>query len=722
MTATTRLNVAGKLAWGLWGLTAALTVAYPLLLVLVAGQPLEVFAFPGAETISSIVSASIGVLVISRLPRHPIGWLLLGVGFFIGLNATGSLYTIYAVFVAAHPAALGTFTGWLSGWDYVPSLGGLALAILLFPDGRLPSPRWRPLGWFIGATVMGSILLTAVGQQVFGVTFIDHSGQMGGVSASGHPTYDALYEVAIASNALGLILAGTALGLRFRSAQSDQRQQLRWVASFGAVLPLVFVPLIAVTSGLVPQARPVVFGLIGVAMIMLPVAIGLSVIRYRLYDIDIVISRTVLFAALAIFVTAVYLAVVVGVGALVGSGDRPNLLLSIGATAIVAVAFQPVRSWAQALANRIAYGKRATPYEVLSDLSAGLRDTFAGEDILPRVARVLAEGTGATSVTLWVRLGDELRVAAEWPDHERPTRRDREALPVTGQELPSIPGVDRAVAVLHQGELLGALALTKRTGEPLTPIEETLVDDLAAQAGLVLRNAGLANALQARLEDLRTSRQRLVAAQDQERRRLERNLHDGAQQNLVALKVKLGLAKALALKDPQQTTELLDQLSAETNDAIETLRDLARGIYPPLLADKGLAAALESQARKATVAVSVDADGIGRYPQAVEAAIYFCTLEALQNVQKYSGASQATVRLRDAAGELRFEVEDDGVGFDPSTTVRGSGTQNMADRLDALCGIFEVQSQPGSGTTIRGVVPLASDPSDEEIDRDEVGI
>jgi signal transduction histidine kinase len=278
-------------------------------------------------------------------------------------------------------------------------------------------------------------------------------------------------------------------------------------------------------------------------------------------------------------------------------------------------------------------------------------------------------------------------------------------LPVVGQKLPKIEDADRAVAVQHQGELLGALSVSKRAGESLTPIEDKLVDDLAHQAGLVLKNVGLTAELLQRLEELRASRQRLVAAQDEERRRLERNLHDGAQQNLVALKVKLGLAEVFAEKDPARARQLLGEIKSDADEALETLRDLARGIYPPLLADKGLAVALAAQARKATLPVEVDADGLGRYPQDIEAAVYFCVLEALQNVQKYAGALKATVRLVAQNGDLTFEVEDDGAGFDAASAKKGSGLTNMADRLDALGGAVEIESQPGRGTVLRGSIP-----------------
>jgi signal transduction histidine kinase len=233
------------------------------------------------------------------------------------------------------------------------------------------------------------------------------------------------------------------------------------------------------------------------------------------------------------------------------------------------------------------------------------------------------------------------------------------------------------------------------------------VPGFAGQAGLVLKNVGLTAELMARLEDLRASRQRLVAAQDEERRRLERNLHDGAQQNLVALKVKLGLAEAFAEKDPAKAKELVAQLKADADEALETLRDLARGIYPPLLADKGLSAALQSQARKSTVAVAIEAEGIRRYPQDIEAAVYFCCLEALQNVQKYAGASKATVRLTEEADELRFQVVDDGKGFDPVIVKKGSGLTNMEDRFQALGGSIQITSAAGRGTTVSGAVVVS---------------
>ncbi len=434
------------------------------------------------------------------------------------------------------------------------------------------------------------------------------------------------------------------------------------------------------------------------AFVVLFTAVAVAVLKYRLYDIDVVISKTVVYATLAAFFTAVYVAVVVGLGTAIGSTHDP--FLTVAAAAVIAVAFNPVRERARRLADRLVYGTRATPYEVLSEFSEHMAGTYALDDILPRMARVLAEGTGGRA-EIWLRVGDRLRAVATWPSEGASDDPSADRA-VVDEDLPAFPGTSKATPVLHRGTLLGAITVTKPQNDPLRPDEGKLIDDVASQAGLVLFNVRL-------IEELRASRQRLVRAQDEERRRLERNIHDGAQQQLVALAVKANLAKTLAKRDPDKVEVLLGQLKDEATDALENLRDLARGIYPPLLADKGLAAALESQARKSSVPVSLESDGLERYPQEVEAAVYFCCLEALQNISKYAGASTATVRLADGSGTLAFEVIDDGRGFDPGSTGYGTGLQGMADRLDALGGSLEVRSTPGQGTTVAGRVPHSSD-------------
>jgi signal transduction histidine kinase len=311
------------------------------------------------------------------------------------------------------------------------------------------------------------------------------------------------------------------------------------------------------------------------------------------------------------------------------------------------------------------------------------------------MARILAEGTGAREARVWLRVAGELRPAASWSaGHRQSPNVEPDVVEMPTQDEKN---VDLLVPVIHQGEDLGALSIAKAPGDRLTPAEESLARDLASQAGLVLRNVKL-------IEDLKASRVRLVAAQDGERRRIERNIHDGAQQQLVALQVKLGLTRSIAPKDARGAERLLSELQTETEQALSDLRDLARGIYPPLLADQGLIAALEAQARKSSVPVTVDADSIARFPQDIEAAVYFCVLEALQNVAKYANATAATVTLSATDGGLSFTVTDDGIGFDPTTVGYGTGLQGMADRLSALGGDVEISSAPGKGTTVAGRV------------------
>jgi signal transduction histidine kinase len=433
------------------------------------------------------------------------------------------------------------------------------------------------------------------------------------------------------------------------------------------------------------------------AFLCLYVAIGIAVLKYRLYEIDVVISKAVLYGSLAAFITAVYAGLVVGVGTL--AGNRRSPLLAALAAAVVAVAFQPVRQRAGRLANRVVYGRRASPYQVLSDFARQIGGTYADEDVLPQMARIVAAGTGAEQVVVWLRVGDQLRPEA-CSDSSHPPA----PLPVEGQALPPLPGADLSVPVVHQGELLGAISIKLPKGEPLRPAGQQLVADVASQAGLVLVNVGL-------IEDLRASRQRLVTAQDEARRRLERNIHDGAQQDLVALAIKLQLADVTVDEDPAQAKQILGELKTDAAGALANLRDLARGIYPPLLADLGLAAALGAQASKSALPVTVQAAGIGRFGQDTEAAVYFCCLEALQNIAKYAHATQAHICLQAQNGSLRFTVTDDGTGYDTRHTPMGSGLRNMSDRLAALGGRLEVQSAPQHGTTIAGHLPTAPSPA-----------
>jgi signal transduction histidine kinase len=648
------------------------------------------------STIGSVLYVCIGLLIAVRA-RNVIGWYLVVVGLSYDLLAFGTAYGAAGIvtFPGSLPAAVEVWT--LLGNLWIVALVSLTLVLLLFPDGRPPSPRWRPVLWITIGGAAASLFLFLVKpapvEPVVGTT-VPNPFAIESLSWFTGPALVAAAWVTV----IGVVGCFAGLIVRFRSGHPELRQQIKWlglVAAAGAACLLTTLASLVACNCDESALGVVMFILLFIVILAgVPAAIAVALFKYRLYDLDLVVSKALVYGILAALFTLVYVALVIGVGTIVG--DQGNSFLTIVTAVAIAIAFQPLRERVRHLANRIVFGKRATPYEVLSEFSDKVATAFAAEDVLPRMAQILASGTGASSARVWLRFGEELRPAASWPENGA-------APPVAVED--GRPGRfsegEAGVEVRHLGELLGALSVTMSASDPMNPSKERLVRDLAAQAGLVLRNVQL-------IEELRASRRRIVTAQDERAKQLERNLHDGAQQQLVALGVQLALARRLAERDAPEMAATLDSLQTAATDALENLRDLARGIYPPLLADQGLLVALEAQARKAALVVAVEGGGIGRYPQEVEAAVYFCCLEALQNVAKYANASSAHVRLADEGGSITFEVADDGTGFDPGRTPLGTGLQGMEDRLEALGGTLEIRSQPGSGTRVTGGVPVGT--------------
>ena len=422
-----------------------------------------------------------------------------------------------------------------------------------------------------------------------------------------------------------------------------------------------------------------------------------------------VLSRALVLATLAAFIGGAYLLIPVGLGSLVGSG--PNTVLSVAATAVVALGFAPVRARTERFVQRLVYGNRASPYEVLAELSDRVAGAATSPDVLAHMARIVAEGTGFESSRVWLRLGDELTAAAAWPERGPALA----AVPLVGDELPPLPDAQVALPVRHGDELIGAITVRQSPGEPFSPTDLRLLRDIAAQAGHVLRNVRLSEELAARLKDIsaqsaeiRASRERIVATQDAERRRVERDIHDGAQQYLVALMVQLRVARKLVDRDPQRALVVAGDLRRIIAETLHALNDLAQGIHPPLLTKEGLAAALRSQEANPSVSVTLEDQGLRRYAGEVEAAVYFASLEALNNAAKHAPGAHVSIRLTEEDGHLVFAVEDDGPGFDPTRCRPGSGLGNMEDRLAALGGSLEVKSAPSIGTHVTGRVPLSA--------------
>lgn len=636
-----------------------------------------------------------GAVLASRVPHNAIGWLFLVIGLGLLFGGATAEYATYTVITNPGSLPAGDWAAWVNNWTFVIA-GLIPIVLILFPTGRVPSKSWRWLVWATVATLTGLIV---------GAMFRPGTIELNRGATVPNPTGIASLRSVLNAGAwiFGILLAVEAIAsvaalvFRYRRADEEQRQQVRWIA-VAAGLAGVFLILALITSiGLQPGQTRFVNDLAFILFFLclsigIPGAVAVALLKYHLYDLDLVVKKTVLYVTVAGLLLVTFVAAAVVVGGLFGRSQRADVI----AAAAIGIAFWPALRLARRIADRIVYGGRATPYEVLTTFGRRMSETYATDDVVGRTAQLLATATGASSAVVWLRVGREIRPAGAWPG-DGPVG---EAMALEGDELPMLPA-DWAEPVRDRGELLGALAVTMPANDPIGPGRQRLIRDLADQAGLALRNVRL-------IEELRASRQRLVAAQDEGRRRLERNIHDGVQQQLVALAVKLKLADAMVDRDPAKAHEALGSLQNDATAALDDLRDLARGIYPPLLADQGLVAALEAQARRAALPTAVHADSVGRYDQAIESAVYFCSLEALNNIAKYADAEHATIDLAQTNGHLSFTVTDDGRGFDADTTTYGTGLQGMADRLDAIGAEFRLTSEIGRGTVVTGVVPVGT--------------
>ncbi|MFW2383345.1 MAG: ATP-binding protein [Acidimicrobiales bacterium] len=632
----------------------------------------------------------VGGLIVARRPGNTIGLALVAYAA-IGSLGIAAIITAETLDEAGHLDA----AAWVTLFASVVSPAQIALLAatwLLFPDGRPATAADRTL---LRGTGVCIVALTVIG-------ILASPQALPETKAYPHPFLDedlalAIYDVYTLAFLIlfffGIFVA-VRLIRRMRHGDPIERHQVLWVA-VAVILNITVLIGNAFIQPLGTDDRA--FWLIdAVAITLIPLGIGVAIFRYRLYDIDTIVSRSVTFGALALFIGGVYIAIVVGVGEFLGG--EAGFGLSIVASVLVAMAFQPMRRRVERWANRLVYGERATPYEVLARFSSRSAE-LSDQELLQRVPRLIADGTGAATATLWTRSGDGFQMVANWPEEE-------ETRHLADNQNFSDPRADHSLPVFHDGELLGGISLVKAGGETVTASEQALLVDLASGLGLALRNTRLTGALRHQVTELESSRERVLAASDDARRALERDLDSGPQQQLVALKVMLGPIRVLADRaGAQKTAGLVATLESDAGDAIAAVRDFAGGIYPPLLEAEGLAAAIGHQTRTAAVPVHVSDGRVPRLPRDIEAAVYFSVLEALQNTAKYADATQATVTLTTRGGMLTFEVRDDGSGFDSESVAAGVGLTGMADRLDTVGGQVTIESTPGEGTTVLGKIP-----------------
>lgn len=518
---------------------------------------------------------------------------------------------------------------------------------------------------------------------------------------------------------------------RYARSRGVERQRMQWFGWAIAVGAEILVVALALRVLWGWPTRP--WLVVMVSSVPLAVALAMGSSRRLAGRIDRILAHTVSLAGLTGIVVVVYLVIVVGLGHTPTHDQRTLLALSMAAAAVAALVYGPARQRLTQYANRIVYGEREAPDTVLRTFGSRLSRAIPMDELLLQVAESLRKTLGLSAAEVWTGSGGHLERTVSVPDVpvERLTLNDEESTVVaragvTGTAwveiwLPSLlrnreDSVVRVAPTTHSGQVLGLIvAVRPPNSEPFTTDDDTMLTELARQVGLALHNVELDSTLQESLDEvrrqadeLRASRPRIVAAADAARRQIERNLHDGAQQHLVALAVNVRLARQLAERDPEASAKILDQLGEAVQDAVQELRALAHGIYPPLLIDRGVAEALRSAAARAALPTEVDAEGLDRLSPEREAAVYFCCMEALQNAGKHAGdGAAAFVRVWQEGANLMFEVRDTGAGFDAHGTLAGgAGFVNMSDRVGAIGGTVSVTSAPGAGTTVAGCIPM----------------
>jgi signal transduction histidine kinase len=680
-------------------------VLVPLITAGLAVAGLRTAAPGGVPALSavafSLVLAGAGAAaVLARTPHRTALWP-------VALGAAVAAAGLAAARIGARPGGAPQHAARDVATLAVPLVIAISLHLLLaLPDGRLGSRGRRiAAGLAYAAAAAAGLAVVAAGRP-FGA-----------------------WAAAVAWPVV-VVSALPAVRLRYLAAVGRDRQRMQWMA-VGGLLAAVGALAAGVLYLLVGWPAPVAAVAAGCSVLL-----ALGMMAGEVHGLGPsggrVLVQVAAIAGFTVVVAAIYVVVVLGIGTPPhDSADREILGLSMLAAAVAAIGFLPARDRLVASATRLVYGAREAPDETLRTFGSRMTRAVPMDELLLQLAESLRKTMALTSAEVYTGAGDVLERAAAVPDTGPRsvvvTARERAVVARAGVSgsawtavwLPAVLAGRvqvqvRVAPVSHGGELLGLIiAERSAAADAFSEEDDRVLTELARQVGLAVHNARLDTALQTTLDELRRqadelrqSRARVVASGDAERRRVERNLHDGAQQHLVAMAVNLRLARDIITEDPAAAAEMMDELAGEVRNTIRELRELAHGIYPPLLADSGLGEALRAAGNRSPLAVAVSTDGIGRYTPEIEAAIYFCCLEALQNAAKHAPEARVGVRVWEESGGLLFSVSDDGPGFESATATGGQGFVNMADRLGAIGGTVRWESQPGQGARVLGTVPL----------------
>jgi signal transduction histidine kinase len=620
----------------------------------------------------NVVLALIGLLLTTRRPEHPISWVLAITAVWGSIGGLAYAYAVEAL--VADPGSLpgGDVAAWFDNWWWLPGLAlPLSALLLLMPDGHLASRRWWPVP---AAVATGTVLASAA--VAASPTF-----ELGAAEPIENPfAFD--IPAVIAAGVVGVILVLGGLGaslvsfvMRYRRSDGDERQQLRWVGmSLGLAVPLFVVG--SLLWGVVPGAE--VLPVLG--FVALPAGIAIAVLKYRLYEIDLVVNRALVYGAMTIGVVGIYVAVVGLVGATVS--PRGDLVVSLVVTAVVAVSFQPLQARVQRFVNRLMYGERVDPYSAIAGLGRTLASSLQLDAVLSNVVATVGQSLALQYVGLSLA-GDD----ASWNG-------------ATGAEY-GTPSTDLlAFPLVHQGIAVGELRLAARPGERLRERDHRLIADLAPQVAAAVHAVGLS-------QELQLARQRIVQLREEERRRIRRDLHDGLGPALAGLTFTLEAVRNLTESDLRRADELLVSATEQVQTMIGDVRRLIYGLRPATLDQLGLAASLRglaSQESSPGTSVTIDApSSLPQLPAAVEVAAYWIAQEALTNVRRHAHAQTCSVRVAVEPTVLRLEVADDGGGFTSGST--GIGLHTMKERAAEIGGTCEIGSRAGGGTLVTASLP-----------------
>lgn len=656
-----------------WVLAAAAVTFGALALVLnaLAGSHGD----PGWQSVLAglavLASSGVGLLVASRRPGHPIGWLLLANAFLLASIGFAQAYAAYAL--QEQPGAL-PGPEWAVLWDQSawPLLFGVLIAIaFVFPDGQLPSPRWRRVAFGAAAAFAAFLVLSFFDSEPFESPYEGVDKPLPGLPE----VFGLLWPLAFLGMLAGLVAGVQAVRVRFRSARGIQRLQLKWLAYTAVLVPATLLACVAGSLAADGVEEGDVFSALFFFMLgAIPTSVGVAVLRYRLYDIDRVINRTLVYGVLTVLLAGAYVATTLLLGTALGSGSAwPTAV----ATLLVAVAFRPLRARVQDAVDRRFSRAR---YDARTRIVSFLDDLRAGRAAPEAVEQVLREVLSDPGLELRFFLPEsELyvdahgRLGADQPDDRRVRT------PVTRAGLPL-------------GMVLHSPADEERPG---------LLEEVVEGAGLAIEIARLRVELRRQLDEVEASRARIVSAGYEERRRLERDLHDGAQQRLISIGLALRHAQHELDASPEKAGESIDGAVTEIDVAIGELQELARGVRPAQL-DSGLTPALRELAARAPLPVQVRANG-ERFPQELEAAAYFIASEGLTNAVKHAEARQVTLSAERLNGKLAISISDDGIGG--AAPNGGSGLRGLADRAAAHGGSLAIESEPNRGTVLTAELP-----------------